>query len=269
MRTLVIGASIVITDTQPDGADRRRAGGAALETAIGLTRLGHDVEFLTNIAPDDDGMLIVYRALDHNVRIRPASFTAERTPTAGAHDADVAASTRGWVMPALRALAPEEHLHIASLSTLLSPDAHRLLSLMDAARRRGSRVSLDATPDEVAEGDKAQLLTNLVAAVDAATLVHITPATLTSFYPAESTAAALTRMRDRKQLRSVGKTRATTLVLSSHDEWAHTMQHRRLDAAAARGRVVATLIHASGLSTTATPRKRQTRKHLFDHVNGS
>lgn len=76
-RGLVIGESLIdIVE------DAEYVGGSPLNVAVGLGRLGRDVDFLTYLADDDHGRRIAAYLKDAGVQLVSESRAAERTATA-------------------------------------------------------------------------------------------------------------------------------------------------------------------------------------------
>ena len=57
-RALVIGEALIDIVERPDGVTDEHVGGSPLNVAVGLSRLGRDVDFLTYIGDDERGRLI-------------------------------------------------------------------------------------------------------------------------------------------------------------------------------------------------------------------
>lgn len=63
-------------------------GGSPLNVAVGLARLGHDVDFITHIGDDAHGGRIADYVKSSGAQILSGSFSAARTPTARVRVAD-------------------------------------------------------------------------------------------------------------------------------------------------------------------------------------
>lgn len=77
---LVIGEALIERVEQHGAAEH--VGGSPLNVAVGLARLGRDVDFLTHIADDESGRRIAEYVKSSGVQLVPGSVSAERTPTA-------------------------------------------------------------------------------------------------------------------------------------------------------------------------------------------
>lgn len=81
---VVIGDAIVDILEEPDGSQRRFPGGAALNTAVGLAVLGHEVTQIAAVGRDRDGFWLERYLRDHHVRLVRSSscdFTGRATST--------------------------------------------------------------------------------------------------------------------------------------------------------------------------------------------
>ena len=81
---LVLGEALVDIVRRGPARPVEHVGGSPLNVAVGLGRLGRDVEFVTHIGDDDRGRRIVRHLADSSVRLAAGSSTAPRTPTATA-----------------------------------------------------------------------------------------------------------------------------------------------------------------------------------------
>lgn len=81
-RGLVIGEALIDIVDGPDPAEY--VGGSPLNVAVGLARLGRDVDLLTHIGRDARGRRIAEYIESSGVQLVSGSQTADRTPTATA-----------------------------------------------------------------------------------------------------------------------------------------------------------------------------------------
>jgi fructokinase len=159
-RALVIGEAlidIVQRDGQPLG---EHVGGSPLNVAIGLGRLGRDVDFLTHIGTDERGRRIVDYLEASGVRLVPGSTTAGRTPTALARlDANGAADyvfDLEWELTGTAEVAPPIIAHTGSIAGFLDPGCLATAALLDAYRPSAT-ITYDPNvrPDLIADRDQA------------------------------------------------------------------------------------------------------------------
>lgn len=79
---VVVGDAVVDVLEEPDGSRRSFPGGAALNTAVGLTILGHDVAQVAALGQDREGFWLERYLRDHGVRLirsRSLDFTGRAT----------------------------------------------------------------------------------------------------------------------------------------------------------------------------------------------
>src|SRR3954447_8709543 len=81
-RALVIGEALIDIVEQDGKILGEHVGGSPLNVAVGLSRLGRGVDFLTHIGTDKRGQRIVDYLKVSGVQLVSGSTTAERTPTA-------------------------------------------------------------------------------------------------------------------------------------------------------------------------------------------
>jgi fructokinase len=125
----VFGESLV--DVLRSGSEfTARAGGSPLNVAVGLARLGAEVEFATSVGRDDHGVAVIEHLAAAGVQVTGGSVGAGPTSVAEASiGADGSASYRfelAWdpdVAPERPAVAG----HFGSISAVLEPGAQRVL----------------------------------------------------------------------------------------------------------------------------------------------
>ena len=122
-RALVIGESLI--DVVNDGAQMsEHPGGSPMNVAVGLARLGRDVELATWIGDDAHGHIITDYVAADNVHLAAASRGATRTSTATATLTGGQASYQfdlDWALPAIH--IPQHCLvvHTGSLACGIDP----------------------------------------------------------------------------------------------------------------------------------------------------
>lgn len=147
-RVLVIGEALmdVVTRTT-DGATQstRHPGGSPANVALGLARLGIPTDFVTSLAPDEDGRTIARHLRGSGVSIADVCFNAERTPRAVAtiaadgspsYEFDVV-----WQIANAQSTPPADIVHTGSIGAFVQPGAGSVLAAVEA--RTGSTVSFD------------------------------------------------------------------------------------------------------------------------------
>ncbi|WP_066899297.1 carbohydrate kinase family protein [Mycolicibacterium houstonense] len=149
-RALIIGEAlidIVERSSETAGNDRTEyVGGSPLNVAVGLSRLGRGVDFLTHIAEDDYGKRIVDYVEGSGVQLVSGSLTAGRTPTASAI-LDSSGSARyefdiDWQLAGTPEVATPLLVHTGSIATVLEPGCRATAALLDAYRMSAT-ISFD------------------------------------------------------------------------------------------------------------------------------
>lgn len=135
-RALVIGEALI--DIVERGGDvvGEHVGGSPLNVAIGLARLGRDVDFLTHIGTDARGRRISEYVESSGAHLVPGSQDAARTPTARATLDDAGSATYtfdiDWQLTGTPQVAPPLVVHTGSIATLLEPGCLATAALVDA-----------------------------------------------------------------------------------------------------------------------------------------
>jgi fructokinase len=130
-RGLVIGESLIdIVGTE------EHVGGSPLNVAVGLGRLGRDVDFLTRIGDDPYGRRITEYANAAGVQLVSGSQTAERTATARATVAEDGSAEYefdlDWQLSGTPMVAPPLLVHTGSIAAVQEPGCLAVAALVDA-----------------------------------------------------------------------------------------------------------------------------------------
>ncbi|CDO90655.1 ribokinase [Mycobacterium triplex] len=140
-RGLVIGESLIDIV-----GDDEHVGGSPLNVAVGLARLGRDVDFLTHIADDSRGRLIAEYIKSSGAQLVSGSMTAARTPTAAATIADDGSATYNfdldWQLSGTPEVAQPLFVHTGSIAAVREPGCLAVAALLDAYRVSAT-VALD------------------------------------------------------------------------------------------------------------------------------
>jgi len=137
---LVVGEALVDAVVRADGSTDRHPGGSPANVAVGLARLGRDVDLLTWIGADDDGALLRHHVEGAGVHLVAGSDGAAHTSVSTAHLDDAGAATYifdlDWDLPAAPAhrTAPPLVVHTGSIATLLRPGADAVERELDRYR---------------------------------------------------------------------------------------------------------------------------------------
>ncbi len=155
-RGLVIGESL-IDIVEGD----EHVGGSPLNVAVGLGRLGRDVDFLTHIGDDSYGRRIADYVKASGAQLVPGSVTAARTPTAVATIADDGSASYTfdleWRLSGTPEVPPPVFVHTGSIAAVREPGCLAVAALLDAYRVSAT-VTLDPNvrPSLIANRDLAR-----------------------------------------------------------------------------------------------------------------
>ncbi|BCQ07741.1 fructokinase [Mycobacterium heckeshornense] len=171
-RGLVIGEALIDVVERGGRITGEYVGGSPLNVAVGLARLGHDVDFITHIGDDAHGGRIADYVKSSGAQILSGSFSAARTPTARVRVADGGLADYefdlDWRLAATPTAAPPAVVHTGSIAAVQEPGCLAVAALVDAYRVSGT-VTLDPNvrPALIADRDVArERLERLVARSD-------------------------------------------------------------------------------------------------------
>jgi fructokinase len=145
-RLLVIGEALVDIVATPSGERTEHVGGSPANVAMGLARLGHQVDFAGWLGRDERGQRIAGHLASHGVDVLDASFGDDPTSTAVATlDEDGAATydfDLHWDLPRLTLPTGTTHVHTGSIGSVLRPGAASVTAALQDVREVGT-VSYD------------------------------------------------------------------------------------------------------------------------------
>ncbi|UXA17237.1 carbohydrate kinase [Mycobacterium sp. SMC-4] len=138
MRALVIGEALIDIVERSEQPTREHVGGSPLNVAVGLARLGRDVDFLTHIGADERGRRITEYVESSGAQLVSGSVTAPRTATARAV-LDAAGSATytfdiEWQLSGIPEVAPPLVVHTGSIAAVLEPGCLAAKALVDTYR---------------------------------------------------------------------------------------------------------------------------------------
>jgi fructokinase len=173
-RALVIGEALIDVVERDGKALGEHVGGSPLNVAIGLGRLGRDVDFLTHIGDDERGRRIVDYVEASGVRLVPGSTTADHTPTALARlDENGAADyvfDIAWELAGTPEVAPPVIAHTGSIAAYLAPGCMATAALLDAYRPSAT-ISFDPNIRPALIIDREQVIARIDRLVEKADVV--------------------------------------------------------------------------------------------------
>lgn len=158
-RVLIVGEALVDIVRGMEGSVAEHPGGSPLNVAIGLARLGHEVQFASRFGPDRHGELIrAHLSREPLLTLTRGTDEAEYTSTARAIlDADGVATYEFdmvWDVAAALDHDPVGHLHTGSIGATLDPGGRAVYQLAREVRQTGTisydpnaRPSLMGTPE--------------------------------------------------------------------------------------------------------------------------
>ena len=156
IRGLVIGESLIdIVDSD------EHVGGSPLNVAVGLARLGRDVDFLTYIADDAYGRRITEYLNAAGVQLVSESQTAQRTATARSTIAEDGSADYvfdlDWQLSGTPPVAPPLFVHTGSIAAVQDPGCLAVAALIDTYRVSAT-VTFDPNvrPSLIADRDLAR-----------------------------------------------------------------------------------------------------------------
>ncbi len=158
-RGLVIGEALI--DVVEHRGAVEHVGGSPLNVAVGLARLGRDVDFLTHIADDEAGRRIADYVKSSGARLVPGSTSASQTPTAVATIADNGSAAYTfdleWRLSGTPEVAPPLFVHTGSIAAVREPGCLAVAALLDAYHVSAT-VSFDPNvrPSLIVDGNSAR-----------------------------------------------------------------------------------------------------------------
>lgn len=135
-RGLVIGESLIDIVERDDQVTADHVGGSPLNVAVGLARLGRDVDFLTRIGNDEYGRRIAEYVNTAGAQLLSDSSSTTRTPTARVHIGDDGSADYvfdlDWQLSGTPEVAPPLFVHTGSIAAVREPGCMAVAALIDA-----------------------------------------------------------------------------------------------------------------------------------------
>ncbi|BBX20396.1 carbohydrate kinase [Mycolicibacterium duvalii] len=135
MRALVIGEALIDIVERDGQPTREHVGGSPLNVAVGLARLGREVDFLTHIGADERGRRIADYIETSGAQLVSGSMSASRTATARAQlDASGSATYTfdiEWQLSGIPEVPPPLVVHTGSIAAVLEPGCLAAKALVD------------------------------------------------------------------------------------------------------------------------------------------
>lgn len=143
---LVVGESLIDIVERAGENPVAHPGGSPANVAVGLARLGRDVELVTWFGPDEHGNVLRSHLELENVRVSAASARASRTSTARARLDQSGSATYvfelEWAPPVPEPTTAPIVLHTGSIAAVLEPGAATVAETV-AAHRATATITYD------------------------------------------------------------------------------------------------------------------------------
>ncbi len=195
-RVLVLGEALIDVVLDPSGGTREHVGGSPLNVALGVSRLGHAVDFATAIGDDERGDRVCDLLDTGGVTLVEGSRTREPTSTAIARIDAARAATYEFELhlgvPGRTVTSGTVHAHTGSIGAVLEPGASGIRATLATVRQHGT-TSYDPNIRPSIMGGAQQvrpLVEDLVALAD---LVKASSDDLDFLYPGESAQGVMAR----------------------------------------------------------------------------
>ena len=183
---LIIGEALVDVVVKPDGTSSAHPGGSPANVALGLGRLGRDVELLTSLADDAHGRLVRAHLEDSGV-VLAVGTPPEKTSVATAHLDEQGVATYDFDLA--WSLAPDAAprptplvVHTGSIAAVLEPGGTHVEALLRHARSQ-STITYDPNARPSLMGDPRTALARIEAFVELADVVKVSDEDLAWLMP--------------------------------------------------------------------------------------
>lgn len=173
---LIVGEALVDVVVKPDGSSAAHPGGSPANVALGLGRLGRDVELLTALGDDAHGKLVRAHLEKSHVQLTGGT-PAQKTSVATAHlDAQGVATydfdlTWSLAPDAVTRPAPLV-VHTGSIAAVLEPGGAEVEGLLREARE-ASTITYDPNARPTLMGDPSAALARIETFVELADVVKV------------------------------------------------------------------------------------------------
>jgi fructokinase len=185
-RGLVIGEALIDIVQDGDRVVDEHVGGSPLNVAVGLARLGREVDFLTHIGDDPYGRRIAEYVEASGAQLVSGSRSADRTSTARlAMDETRSALYEfdlDWQLSGTPAVAPPLVVHTGSIGAVRDPGCLAVAALVDAYRVSAT-VSFDPNVRPTLIADRELACTRIEHLVERSDIVKVSEEDLRWLHP--------------------------------------------------------------------------------------
>ncbi|MDC7119996.1 carbohydrate kinase [Cellulomonas fimi] len=187
-RALVIGEALIDAVRRPDGSRAEHPGGSPANVALGLGRLGRDVDLLTWLGLDAEGDAVRRHLEASHVRVLQGDRSPARTPVATAHLDGQGVATYEfdleWDLPTSWDEPPGDPVvvHTGSIAAVLQPGGTRVAH--EVSRRKAtSTITYDPNLRPALMGSPAHAQPYVDALVRLADVVKVSDEDLAWLHP--------------------------------------------------------------------------------------
>jgi fructokinase len=188
-QVLVVGEALIDAVRGRDGSEVHSIGGSPLNVAIGLSRLGMEVELLTHIGSDRNGRTITAALEAEGVTLSPTSTANGATSIATATLADDGQARYdfevSWDVDA-GGVGSADAVHVGSYAAFLAPGDDAVLEVARAARDAGRLVALDPNIRPALLPERSQVVLRFFELLKLADVVKLSDEDAQYLFPAMS-----------------------------------------------------------------------------------
>ncbi|SMX68655.1 fructokinase [Brevibacterium sp. 239c] len=186
MNILVIGEALIDIVSSAGAPDRYAPGGAPANVALGLGRLGADVELLTDVGDDFHGGFLLAHLRESNVQVhtRPTGSTSTARALLspdGSAEYDFALH---WAPdPSVVDDGRWSAIHVGSIAAFLSPGAAVVDALLERGRQSSALLCFDPNIRPTIIGDQEQALARFESIASRVDVVKLSDVDADWLYP--------------------------------------------------------------------------------------
>lgn len=197
MTIFVVGEALIDIVSAADANDRYAAGGAPANVALGLGRLGADVELLTDVGDDFHGGFLLAHLRESNVVVhaRPRGATSKARAVLSADGSAEYEFALRWAPDAsLVDGRTWSAIHIGSIAAFLAPGAGVVDNLLEEARTSSALRTFDPNIRPSIIGPHAESLARFESLATRVDVIKLSDVDADWLYPGLSASAQLERI---------------------------------------------------------------------------